>query len=541
MDILTQLILIVGGFLSFSVGIGFFLKRPDSTQVRAFSLFAIFIAFWILSIQLYFSSNDSSWSLLGGRLAFFFSALIAYACYRFGLVFPRRTYTFSVIVSVLVVFETIALCAVALATDYIFSEVWLSQGDVKAAQGPMYYWFVAHLLILFSFGVAFIYYKTRRLAGREKEQSAILLYGLVISIFFGVLTNVVLSRIFGIDGASRFGPAAAFPVMIGAGIAVAKHELFNVKIILAEILVTSVILVLVMAMYISPDFVTRGTVGLAALLTGVIGFLLIHHVRKEVDRSEQLAVLNRELTAANAQLTEMDEIKNEFITMASHQLRTPISVVKGYLSLMLEGAYGVVPDAIKDKLQQIFSLNDRLVQMIDNMLNASRIEKRKIDYSMVKVDVVDVVRKVVEEMGIKAKEKSLTLAANHPPRPVMAFIDEEKMLEVVSNLIDNAIKYTDEGEVSVTVREDEGDGFVTVLVKDSGIGMSREEASRVFTKFFRAKEAVIREPGTGLGLFICAKFVQGMGGQIGVVETAPNEGTTFAVRVPVHKADGFVA
>ena len=247
--------------------------------------------------------------------------------------------------------------------------------------------------------------------------------------------------------------------------------------------------------------------------------------------------MNKELAIANAQLKEMDEIKNEFITMASHQLRTPISVVKGYLSLMLEEAYGQVPEPIKDKLQQIYGLNERLVQMIDNMLNAARIEKRKIEYTIVRADLLSAVRKVVEEMRVKADEKGLKLEFKGPDHPVMAYFDEDKLQEVLTNLMDNAIKYTDGGDVSVVVGEDGVDEFASVDITDSGIGMTKEEASRVFTKFFRAKEAVIREPGTGLGLFICAKFMDGMGGEIGVIETEPGKGTTFGLHLPVTKPD----
>jgi signal transduction histidine kinase len=283
------------------------------------------------------------------------------------------------------------------------------------------------------------------------------------------------------------------------------------------------------------EFRVVSIVSLAFMMA--LGVYLISSVRKEIAAKEQLTRLNEELAIANTQLQEMDQIKNEFIVMASHQLRTPISVVKGYLSLMMEGAYGAVPPTFKEKLTQMFSLNERLVQMIDNMLNVARIEKRKIEFSIERVDILPIVRGVADDMRVKVGQKRLTIGVTMPETPVMAYLDEEKFEEVLTNLVDNAIKYTDAGEISLVIRDDDGSGFVTATVRDSGIGMSPEEAGRVFTKFFRAKEAVIREPGTGLGLYICAKFMNGMNGSVKVVETETGRGTTFEVRLPTRQLD----
>jgi signal transduction histidine kinase len=313
--------------------------------------------------------------------------------------------------------------------------------------------------------------------------------------------------------------------------------MFSIRVMAVEALVTLSSIVVFVNAATAPTMEYTVISFLSLFLIAPMGIYLIHNVKREAQEKERLDNVNRELAVANAQLKEMDQIKNEFITMASHQLRTPISVVKGYLSLMLEDAYGAVPGPIRDKLQQIYGLNERLVQMIDNMLNAARIEKRKIEYVVVRSDVLSAVRKVMEEMRIKAEAKSLTLKSATPNQPIMAYFDEDKLHEVLVNLVDNAIKYTDAGEVTVGVSEAATEGFVAVTVRDSGIGMTKEEASRVFTKFFRAKEAVIREPGTGLGLFICAKFMNGMGGEIGVVETEAGKGTVFGLKLPVSKPD----
>lgn len=437
-----------------------------------------------------------------------------------------------------VISETIVLATVTIATPQI-DENEIIRGISRITQyGPLYFWFVLHFVGMSLAMIITFLQKLHHFQGVLRRQLVSLAWGCGAGLAIGAVTNIFIPMLTGWYDIQHTGPIAALLFIGATTYATAKSELFNLKILTTEVMVAMLVLSLAVTTFLTANIELQIFEAIITIITVFFGITLIRQVRLDVERGEEVARLNETLAAANLQLQETDQIKNEFITMASHQLRTPISVVKGYLSLMLEGAYGTVPDTIKDKLKQMYGLNDRLVQMIDNMLNVARIEKRKIEYNVTMLDILPSVRAVVEPMRLKASAKRLTLNFSAPNQPMMAYLDEGKFQEVLTNLVDNAIKYTDAGTIEVTVRGDvEGTGYVDVLVKDSGIGMSPDEAGRVFTKFFRSKEAVIREPGTGLGLFIGAKFMGGMGGRLDVVETATGKGTTFAIRLPTHQEE----
>jgi len=242
------------------------------------------------------------------------------------------------------------------------------------------------------------------------------------------------------------------------------------------------------------------------------------------------------LAEANSHLKEMDQLKSEFISIASHQLRTPISVVKGYLSLMLDGSFGTLSDTMKEKAVQMFDMNERLVLMVNNMLNVTRIEKHKLEYTFETTDVSRVIVEAVDEMQSKAKKKNLALTfANAELEPLIAFVDKEKLHETITNLIDNAIKYSTAGEIVVRAELFRKGAEVIISIKDTGVGISKDEAARLFAKFFRASGSkVSHAQGTGLGLYVCKMFIEGMGGKIWVDRSELGKGTTFAFLLPTE-------
>jgi signal transduction histidine kinase len=279
------------------------------------------------------------------------------------------------------------------------------------------------------------------------------------------------------------------------------------------------------------EFILR--VGLAVVVVA-LGVVLIRNIRANEQRRLQLQKLTGELAKANKKLEQREETRSEFISIASHQLRTPVSVMKGYLSLMIDGTYGKVSNKILNRLEQMYEMNERLVLLINNMLNMARIEKNRIDFGFSELDIVQVADQVVNELTYKAEKKKLELRIKRPARKVPTVVsDTEKLKEILVNLIDNAIKYTVEGHIEVSFRSDRKNGRVITFVRDTGLGMSDEEVVKVFEKYYRIHNPKIpKESGTGLGLYIVTKFLKGMGGEIWVEKTAQGEGTTFAFSIP---------
>lgn len=237
----------------------------------------------------------------------------------------------------------------------------------------------------------------------------------------------------------------------------------------------------------------------------------------------------KELRRTNEKLRQLDETKDEFISMASHQLRTPLTSVKGYLSMVLEGDAGKLNANQRKLLEQSYASSQRMVYLISDLLNLSRLNTGKFVIEPVPVDLSEVVQAEVEQLAETAKARELTLTYNRPATFPQLMLDETKIHQVVMNFIDNAIYYTPPGG-SVTVELRETSTAVEYLVRDTGIGVPKAVQHKLFTKFYRAANAQQARPdGTGLGLFMAKKVVVAQGGSI-IFESEEGKGSTFGFR-----------
>lgn len=245
----------------------------------------------------------------------------------------------------------------------------------------------------------------------------------------------------------------------------------------------------------------------------------------------------KRLRVANRHLKELDEAKDEFISMASHQLRTPLTSIKGYLSMVLEGDAGKVSSVQKEFLGYAYDGSERMVNLIADLLNVSRMSAGKFQITPVPTDLAAIVRDEVRQLHTHAAAKNLKLEFNEPPKPLPQMqLDDGKTRQVIMNFIDNAIYYTKEGSVTVTLVQD-GD-MAELRVKDTGIGVPPEEKTKLFHKFYRADNAQkVRPDGTGLGLFLAKRVVEDQGGTL-IFESAVGKGSTFGFRLPIKAAAG---
>ncbi len=234
----------------------------------------------------------------------------------------------------------------------------------------------------------------------------------------------------------------------------------------------------------------------------------------------------RKLKKINDKLKQMDETKDEFISMASHQLRTPLTSVKGYLSMVLEGDAGEINEMQHKLLDQAFISSQRMVYLIADLLNVSRLRTGKFVIEAVSSNLADVVEGEVHQLIDTATARGLTLTYQKPENFPTVMIDETKIRQVIMNFMDNAIYYSkDDGHINVELK-DKGD-IIEYTVSDDGIGVPKAEQHHLFTKFYRAANAKKARPdGTGLGLFMAKKVVVAQGGSI-IFKSDPGKGSTF--------------
>jgi len=251
---------------------------------------------------------------------------------------------------------------------------------------------------------------------------------------------------------------------------------------------------------------------------------------KEVEKA------THELQGANEELKKLDQAKSDFISIASHQLRTPLTVIKGYGSMMLEGSFGKMPSLIEENMQKIYDSNERLIALVEDLLNISRIESGRLQFNWEVGQLEEMVSSVVEELTPNAAKKGLSFKYQAPAKALPPIkLDKTKLRQVAINLIDNAIKYTDKGGLTVSLTQEAGK--LKFCVADTGMGIKTENLPSLFKKFSRGeKTSILHTEGTGLGLYVGKMMVEAHGGRIWAESPGEKKGSKFCFEIPVASA-----
>lgn len=236
---------------------------------------------------------------------------------------------------------------------------------------------------------------------------------------------------------------------------------------------------------------------------------------------------------------EVDRVKSEFVSTVSHELRTPLTSIKGYTDLILMGATGPIPESQTKYLRVIKSNADRLQELVNDLLDISRIETGKTKLDLRPVDLSQVIHEVVEGhlVGrVKHENKVITSHIELPPNLPLANGDYKRVTQILTNLVDNAFNYTESGG-SITVKAWSEKGQIYISVKDTGYGISEENLNKIFDRFYRSEDERIQKvSGTGLGLAIVTSLIEMHGGRL-QVQSKLNEGSTFTFNLPIVKKD----
>ncbi|MEX0881559.1 MAG: ATP-binding protein, partial [Candidatus Saccharimonadales bacterium] len=247
---------------------------------------------------------------------------------------------------------------------------------------------------------------------------------------------------------------------------------------------------------------------------------------------QKIEEATRELRRVNARLREIDKTKDEFISMASHQLRTPLTAVKGYLSMVLEGDVGPVKKAEKEMIKRAFDGAQRMVYLIGDMLNVSRLQTGKFVIENQPTNLAELVAGEVSQLQEAVENKQLKLTYHKPAKFPTLSLDETKIRQVVMNFLDNALYYTPSGG-SITADLSASDEAITFTVTDTGLGVPASVQHHLFSKFYRADNArKMRPDGTGLGLFMAKKVIAAQGGAI-IFKSTEGKGSTFGFSFPL--------
>lgn len=271
------------------------------------------------------------------------------------------------------------------------------------------------------------------------------------------------------------------------------------------------------------------------LIIAIQNALSVHEVR-EINASlqQRIEAATAELRESNIELHRLDMAKDEFVSMASHQLRTPLTSIKGYVSMMLDGDVGRITGAQKDALEEAYNSSERMVRLIGDFLSVSRLQTGKFMVEKKPANLVDVVKQEVAGLRMIASTHGQKIAFKPPKSLPIVVVDESKLRQVMMNFMDNAVYYSKTNSTITVTLAQEGEDIIFTVV-DTGIGVPLEEQKKLFRKFFRAGNARQQRPdGTGVGLFLAKRIIADHHGKI-IFKSVEGEGSTFGFRIPLDQ------
>jgi signal transduction histidine kinase len=323
--------------------------------------------------------------------------------------------------------------------------------------------------------------------------------------------------------------------MTMVSILIVKFNTFKAGMLATQALVVALV-ILVGSQYTYSTTITSATLTTVSLtLTTIIGFLLINSVKKEIAQREKIESLVVDLEKANVRLQQMDKLKSEFVSIASHQLRSPITAISGYASLISEGSYGEVPSKMKEPIDRIVQSARMMASSIEDYLNVSRIEAGNMKYNFEDFNIVDETEHITDDLRPEALHKGLVLLFRKRIAGMgIVNADIGKVQQIVHNLINNAIKYTPKGSITVYIHDNLEKKRIFIDFLDTGIGMNQDTLHSIFQKFERGDKAnTVNVKGTGLGLYVAQKMAEAMGGSISAYSDGEGKGSRFTVELPL--------
>ncbi len=242
--------------------------------------------------------------------------------------------------------------------------------------------------------------------------------------------------------------------------------------------------------------------------------------------------LTANLTKQRDRLQELNSAKDEFVSLASHQLRTPATIVKQYAAMLNQGYVGDLTKEQKDMVSVVYQSNERQLEIIEDLLRVARVDDGKVYLEKSACDVTQQLEEVIHNQSILFKTREQTVVLHKPHKQMIAFMDQKLMLMVLENLVDNAGKYSEHGS-QITINVEQNDSYTIIAIQDTGVGIDKNDHQKLFKKFSRIDNPLsVAVGGTGLGLYWAKKILDLHEGTIEVTSTL-HKGSTFTVRMPL--------
>jgi signal transduction histidine kinase len=517
-------------------------QKKRSLINNVFALLALLFSIWsLMDLMLWATERPEIIMFVWSSLIYFEVLIYACALYLSYLFFYERDAPFrlkAIVVALMLPAILLAPSSLNLVGfDY-------TNCDREAIEGPLWHYYTYGVELLFAGWIMILAVMRRREVADVHRKNQIIVFGTGVLLFLGTFSwgNIVgsLSEDWALAQYGLFGMPLFLTFVV---FLMVRYQAFNVKLIGAQALVLGLWILLLSLLFLQSIDSARPVIVISLALFAVFGIQLVRGVEREITQRVHIEELATNLAAANARLRELDRQKTEFVSIASHQLRSPLTAMTGYSSLMLEGAFGELTSELREPAMRIFESGKTMAVAIDDFLNVTRIEQGKMVYTYEDFILHTLIKQAIAEMQLIAERKNIALVYESKMAGMPIHADKGKVKQIITNLIDNAIKYTKEGSVKIAIGLS-ADGMASVTISDTGIGLSHEDTIKLFQKFSRADNAnEISVKGTGLGLFIALEMARAQGGDITVSSPGRGKGTTFVFTIPVQgspKSGGVV-
>jgi len=512
-----------------ALAIGFFAykKSRDLLLSKILILITIFFGFWaFLDIVIWLGYAKASLVMFAWMPIELFSIPLFILSFYFTYVFiykkdlPRWG-------KILI---ALPIVPIIIAAPTKLNLVWFDIQECIAVESGLYSSYVLYVKLFFSVITAGLILLSLFLKkGWEAKRRILILaigvlmflYSFLISGYVSEITLDYTQEMYGLFGMIVFVGALYYLIV--------RFSEFNIKILGTQALVWGLWALIGSEFFFATTTTNKILILITLAISIVFGISLIRSVKREVKQRERLEEVTKALGQANTKLKKADEMKDQFLSFASHDLKSPVAKMKQWASLIYDKTYKE-PKQIEDTAYKIKITGDRALRLVEEFLDLRKIEEGKMDFNPEVKNVVALVKDISNDFSPVAQQKGLELSFSSKKEDLQGNVDEIKFRQVIENLIDNSIKYTDEGSIRVEVSEEQHS--ILIAISDTGGGMSKEVISGIFEQFHRAEGVKKTIKGTGLGLYIAKQIVESHHGQIWAESEGEGKGSTFKVRIP---------
>jgi signal transduction histidine kinase len=509
-------------------------NAKHNIQTTMYAVNIVTILLWVIAMVGYRSQNDQF--LLWLRALYVIAIFIGVTYMQFTFYYPIKIKYAEYYIYAINILAFTTAGIVAFTDKIIINGIKNSGAEPGIIFGSWYLLYISIIIIPFVLGFS------RHLYVIIKHTSTVLylLLGYLFSANVAFATNLVLPWL-GIFALNWVGQFFTVVMVLFTTYSIIRFNLMNIKFVAINagvILLAIVTLSQVLFADTPRSLLVSSIVFLVSSLTGYYLVVLSKNERLSLDNTmllnKKIKKINNDLKDANEKLKSLDKLKSEFISLASHQLRSPLTVIKGYASTLTDGVVGDLTPKQNEIVHHIYSAAHGLANVVEDFLNVTKIEQGGMQYAFVSTDIRAIVNDIASDMKIAAEDRHLTLlTAIDVEGSYVTMADGVKMKQVFLNLVDNSIKYTKEGFVKISLSNNIKKKTITFSVSDSGMGVTKETKEKLFKKFSRGEGKSVNGGGSGLGLYLAQEIVTAHKGVINVDSEGEGKGSTFSVEFPI--------